>query len=166
MMRTNVLCFSAIILLVLQGAPVCAIEKAIWRLGKSDRSDHEFASAPDPQMSKPVVVRFGTGNETRQWPKFHPGSGNSAFGGRVYRFTLVFDLPTPQPQGVFYLDLSLLFRQPRVPAVDVDINGHCGRYYFNPDPMFEVGDSDLPFLRSTKNRLPCRFSLPRIRVPR
>jgi hypothetical protein len=142
--------------------PAPAGETLVWKLGEADRSDHEFTASPDPATNRSVVVHIGSGKELQQWPKFHPGSGNGAFGGRPYRFTLVFDLPAPQPQGVFYLDLSLLFRQPRVPALDLDINGHRGRFYFDPDPMFELGSVQDEFnaTRSVQRRklaLPAAF---------
>lgn len=152
----------ASILLFLPGAPALAADTVIWKMGEPDRSEHEFTASPDARTNTPVVVRVGSGNEMRQWPKFHPGSGNGAFGGRPYQFTLVFDLPAPEPQGLFYLDLSLLFRQPRVPALALEINGHRGRYYFDPEPMFEIGNTDDQFnaIRSVSRRklaLPARF---------
>ncbi len=149
-------------LLTFLQTPALAGERVIWKLGEPDRSDHEFTASPNAATNKPVIVRVENGNELRQWPKFHPGSGNGAFGGRPYRFTLVFDLPAPEPQGVFCLDLSLLFRQPRVPALGLEVNGHRGRYYFDPEPVFEIGNTDDQFnaIRSVAQRklaLPARF---------
>jgi hypothetical protein len=155
----------AAVLLVFQSAAAPAVERVVWQLGAPDRSEHEFTTSPDARTNRDVLVRIGSGRETREWPKFHPGSGNGAFGGRPYRFILSFDLPSPAPTGVFYLDLSLLFRQPRVPALEVDINGHRGRYYFDPDPMFELGATEDEFdaIRSVQRRkiaLPARFFQP------
>ncbi|HEY5911780.1 MAG TPA: hypothetical protein VJA21_14355, partial [Verrucomicrobiae bacterium] len=123
-------------------------------MGEPDRSQHEFGGSTDAATNKPVVVRIGDGNETKRWPKFHPGSGNGAFGGRRYNFTVVFELPASSATGTFFLDASLLFRQPRVPAVELDVNGHRGRYYFDPDPMFEIGDGNDQFnpIRSVQRR--------------
>jgi alpha-mannosidase len=139
-----------------------AAEQLVWQLGTPDRSDHEFAASPNSQTNRPVLVRIGSGDELRQWPRFHAGSANGAFGGRPYRDTVAFDLPATAPKGVFYLDVSLLFRQPRVPELDLEINGHSGRYYFNPDPMFDIGNVDDQFdpIRSVARRrlsLPARF---------
>jgi alpha-mannosidase len=161
-MCTRVSSAVAMVLFMWLGGPALAAEKVIWKIGEPDQSDHEFTTSPNPLSSKPVVVRVGSGSETKQWPRFHPGSGNGAFGGRPYEYALVFELPAPAPQGVFYLDLSLLFRQPRVPAVRVEVNGHAGRYYFDPEPMFELGSGDDHFnpLRSLQRRkiaLPARL---------
>ncbi len=149
----------------LLGAPVLAAEEVIWKIGEVDRSDHEFVGSATARTNQPVLVRVGTGSEARQWPKFHPGSGNGAFGGQPYRFTLAFDLPAQPPRGTFYLDLSLLFRQPRVPALELELNGHRGRYYFDPEPMFEIGNGDDQFnpIRSVQRRrlaLPARYFQP------
>jgi hypothetical protein len=148
-------------MLILAAWPVaCAhgAERIIWKLGEVDRSDHEFAVSPDLERTGPVVLRVDDKQAgARKWPRFHPGSGNGALGGRAHTFTLAFELAAPQ--GVCYLDLSLLFRQPRVPAVEVAVNGHRGRFYFDPDPMFELGSGDDQFnpIRSAARR---RIALP------
>lgn len=124
---------------LLSAAPLFATEELVWKMGEPDRSDHEFNATVDVRTNPAVVVRIGTGKDAGQWPNFHPGSGNGAFGGHPYQYSLVFDLPASAVQGVFYLDLSLLFRQPRMPLLELEINGHRGRYYFDPDPMFDLG---------------------------
>lgn len=131
-----------------------ATEKTLWRLGEPDHSDHEFASGNIPHSAEGLVIHIGNGNEAKQWPRFHPGSGNGATGGRPYRYTLEFELPSGLPAGTFYLDLSLLFRQPRVPALELEINGHRGRYYFEPEPMFELGavEDEFNVTRSAARR--------------
>ncbi len=152
-MRARVGVVAGMTFLAWLAAPAPAAEKVIWKIGEPDQSDHEFAST-NLLSGKPVVVRVEGGGEAKQWPKFHPGSGNGAFGGRPHKFSLVFQLPAPVPHGTFSLDLSLLFRQPRVPAVELEVNGHAGRYYFDPEPMFELGSGDDQFnpLRSIQRR--------------
>ena len=119
-------------------------EKVHWQLGKQDFSDHEFTLMPDPQATEPVVVRLGEGKAEKRWPRFHPGSGNGAMGGKAYSYSLVFNLAEP-PQGTFYLDLGLLFRHPRVPVLRVEINGHAGSYYLSPKLSYELGDQQDVF---------------------
>lgn len=129
--------------------PALSTEKVIWQFGKQDFSDHEFTLWPDPQASEPVVVRVGEGKEEKRWPKFHPGSGNGAMGGKAYPYTLIFSLVEP-PQGTFYLDLGLLFRQPRIPVLRVEVNGHTGTYYLSPKLSYELGDQQdvsIPSMR-------------------
>jgi alpha-mannosidase len=143
------------------GPPALGLEEVIWQLGKQDFSNHEFTLWPDPQASEPVVVRLGSGDEEKRWPKFHPGSGNGALGGKAYPYTLVFNLAQP-PRGTFYLNLGLLFRQPRIPVLRVEINGHTGNYYLSPKLSFELGDEEDAFnpIHSTQQRriaLPARY---------
>lgn len=162
-LRSGYLCLGPGVGLVLLAALVLSgtafgAEKLIWKMGEPDRSDHEFAGAV-PRTNQRLLLRIGAGNEARQWPRFHPGSGNGAFGGIPYRYELAFELPSPAPTGVFYLELNLLFRQPRVPALELEINGHRGRYYFEPEPMFELGavEDEFNAIRSFQHR---RIALP------
>jgi len=42
----------------------------------------------------------------------------------------------------FHLSLSVLPRQPRAPAFQVDINGHRGIYYVDPRLHYFMGDEE------------------------
>jgi hypothetical protein len=178
--------------------PVWAAEQVVWSLGKVDRSDHEFGAAPNPgSTNRQIIVRLGGEGQEKRWPRFHPGSGNGAYGegaragkdagaprdasaphdktahdhltpnpsppeaergtyagATAWRYALQFDMASENGTGVFYLDLDLLFRQPRVPALDLEVNGHRGRYYFDPDPMFELGavDDEFNVIRSSQHK--------------
>ena len=117
------------------------IENVVWELGKQDNSAHEF---------QPYTYTAGTGSPgvtldireaAKSWPRFHPGSGNGNLGGMPHPFTLTFRLQET-PKGVFYLNLELLFRQPRVPTLRVEINGHTGNFYLNPKLSSALGDEE------------------------
>jgi alpha-mannosidase len=145
--------------------PLHAAQTILWKMGEPDRSDHEFTAAPGAHEQGPIVVSIDNRTDMNRWPKFEPGSGNGAYGGQPRRFTLTFQLPDTPPKGVFYLDLSLLFRQPRVPVLELHINGHHGRYYFRPHPMFDLGSVSDEFnpIRSFQRRklaLPAAFFRP------
>ena len=160
-MRVLFRLISASVLIVALGTPALGVEKVIWQLGKQDYSDHEFTLWPDAQAGEPVVVRLGSGDEEKRWPKFHPGSGNGVMGGKAYPYTLLFNLAQP-PRRTFYLNLSLLFRQPRIPVLRVEINGHTGNYYLSPKLSFELGDEEDAFnpIHSSEQRrvaLPARY---------
>jgi hypothetical protein len=81
-MQTNLHCvpIAAILFAFLQ-SPASAREMVVWKMGEPDRSDHELTASAPAATNQPLVVRIGSGNELRQWPKIHPGSGNVAFGG-------------------------------------------------------------------------------------
>jgi alpha-mannosidase len=149
------------VLIFALGRPALGVEKVIWQLGRQDFSEHEFTLWPDAQASEPLVVRLGSGDEEKRWPKFHPGSGNGAMGGKAYAYSLLFSLAQP-PRGTFYLNFGLLFRQPRVPVLRVEINGHRGAYYLSPKLSFELGDEEDAFnpIHSSEQRriaLPARY---------
>lgn len=133
-----------IILILALTSPVVAAEKVIWQLGRPDHSDHEFTAWPNPQAKEPLLVRLGSGQEEKQWPRFHPGSANEATGAHPYTYVLAFNLAEP-PRGTFFLNLSLLFRHPRVPALQVEVNGHQGFYYPAPKTSSDLGDEDDAF---------------------
>ena len=150
-----------LLLVFVLGASALGAEKVLWQLGKQDYSDHEFTLWPDPQVIEPVVVRPGSADSEKLWPKFHPGSGNGAMGGKAHPYTLLFNLDQP-PRGTFYLNLGLLFRQPRIPILRIEINGHTGNYYLSPKLSFELGDQGDVFnpIHASEQRriaLPARY---------
>ena len=68
--------FVSVLALLLSDVRTFAVEELVWKLGEPDRSDHEFNATRDVRAREPVSVRIGAGQETAQWPNFHPGSGN------------------------------------------------------------------------------------------
>ncbi len=134
-------------------------QRLLWQLGKFDKSEQEFTVVVRPDMPQPFELQVGSGGASTRWPRFHPGSGNGAFGAQCLRYVLLFDFGPVVPTGVFYLDMSLLFRQPREPMLELIVNGHTGRFYFQPEPMLELGNWDDQFnpIRSVARR---RIALP------
>ena len=125
---------------------VCpAAETLLWQLGKPDYSAHEFGAAPNRNTPLPVVVQIGAaGSPEKQLPGYQPGSSNGRTGAKPYPYTLVFNLAGP-PRGAFYLDLTLLYRQPRVPSLQVEWNGKRGMYFFNPELGAQLGGENDQF---------------------
>ena len=143
-MRRSFFPASVLILLLSLNASVFAAENLVWRIGKPDHSDHEFTAWPSAESQAPVVVRIDSGKEEHSWPKFQPSSANEEMGARPYPYTLVFDLAGAL-RGTFYLNLDVLFRQPRIPVLRVDLNGHQGDFYFAPRVSSVVGDENDSF---------------------
>jgi hypothetical protein len=136
-------------------------EKVIWQLGKQDGSAHEFQPYQFVAGQGTPGVTLDVAQAAKSWPRFHPGSGNGNLGGLPHPFTLVFALPEA-PKGAFSLNLDLLFRQPRVPTLRVEVNGHAGNYYFHPKLSSTLGDEDDAFnpIHSSETRriaLPARY---------
>jgi alpha-mannosidase len=134
------------------------VERVVWQLGQQDGSVHEFQPYRFAPGQGAPGVTLDVGAAAKGWPGFHPGSGNGNLGGVPHPFTLIFHLPEA-PKGVFYLNLDLLFRQPRVPTLRIEINGHSGNFYFHPRLRTTLGDEDEAF-----NPI-CSFEARRIALP-
>lgn len=96
--------------------------KAIWEIGKHDQSIREFHAAP----SSNVVYKVDGGDWANDWP----GEQQS---GSLYE--IHFNL-SAAPRGVYSFKVSALASYPRVPALQIQINGHKGLYYLHPKPIY------------------------------
>ena len=104
----------------------------VWEIGKYDQSTLEFSAMP----SKQVDYTVGKSDWAKDWPGVErPGS--------VYE--IHFNLSSP-PRGVFSLKISTLIAYHRVPALQIQLNGHKGIYYLHPkslylaDQQYRAGD--------------------------
>lgn len=111
----------------------------VFEIGKADQSIREFRAAPADH----VVYQAGKDDWATAWPGLQR-SGS--------QYEIHFDLNRP-PRGVFHLKISALNSYPRVPALQIETNGHKGVYYLHPKPIyladqqFRAGDVlaiDLP----------------------
>ncbi|MDR3674456.1 MAG: polysaccharide lyase family protein [Acidobacteriota bacterium] len=155
--------------------PAAAASQTVWQIGKFDKSSLEFfrlnTPIPKPagQSQSDVVYVIGKSKEENDWPNFQPGSSNGIAGHRPHPYTIQFDLPSI-PRGLYTLKVALLVERPRVPRLEVAINGHRGLYFQHPVLDYSGGDvngafmpgysadtitAELPtaFLRQGKNEL-------------
>ena len=138
-----------------------ARDQILWQLGKADHSEHEFSARPNPADLGPVLVRIAEGQAEKNWPRFHPGSGNGNMGGKARSYTIEFPITT-KPMGSFYLNLDLIFRHPRVPLMEINVNNHIGRVVFDPkfsQDLAEEADAFNPIHSVQHKRilLPAQF---------
>ena len=157
-------CICRLIILIValtlsESAP--AAERVIWQLGKQDNSSYEFQPYNYTPGGATPGVTLDIHDAAKKWPRYHPGSGNGAMGGVPHPFTLIFNIGE-QPRGSFILDLALIFRQPRLPLLRVEINGHAGNFYFSPRRSYDMGDEDNAFnpiyaLENKRIALPARY---------
>ncbi len=117
--------------LLILGAPgnLSAAGNTVWQIGIFNQSSHEFNSqAPvgNPNYNPVYTVDKSTAND---WPARQPGSENKAEGLRPHPFTILFNLPS-NPQGTYTLTISALLYEPRVPYLEVAINGREGAFHF------------------------------------
>jgi hypothetical protein len=111
---------------VLIGLPCAAQTTTLWEIGKYDRSVREFSADPVAHVS----FQIGKSDWHSSWPRVQR-SGSS--------YEIHFPV-TQAPRGVFTLKISTLIYFPRVPALQIEINGHKGRYYLHPKPVYD-GDT-------------------------
>ena len=103
-----------------------AEEKTLWQIGKLDQSSMEFPAAPRDR----VLYQPGKSDWARDWP------GEQRTGSA---YEIQFNLDNP-PHGIFLLKVSTLTYLPRIPALQVQINGHKGTYYLHPELSYYLGD--------------------------
>lgn len=120
------------------GTQLRAAETTVWQIGKFDQSSHEFGGrAP----SGTVVFTVGS-STVKDWPARQPGSENPDAGLRPHPYTIDFNLAS-RPKGVYKLTISALLRSPRVPRLQVSINGELGNYFFHPELSYYPGDGGV-----------------------
>ena len=129
-----------------------AVSKAVWQIGKFDQSSGEFNqgevrppvfAAPHPKSD--VLYIVGKSKPATDWPAFQPGSANGRAEFRLHPYTIQFDL-AEAPRGLYTLKVALLVETPRVPRLQVDINGHRALLYQHPTLNYAGGDGSSVFL--------------------
>jgi alpha-mannosidase len=125
-------------------------DRPIWRIGEFDHSSGEFRSDnidyADPK-SDPVFI-IGKSDVSRDWYRFQPGQANGATGGRLHPFTIRFVLGE-KPYGTYRLRIAMLYETPRLPYLEVRVNGHSGFFYFHPKLDYYAGDWEGTFVPQT-----------------
>jgi alpha-mannosidase len=146
-----------------------AANSPVWQIGTFDGSSREFASGanvtgqPSDQGSttaNPLYV-VGKSDPRKDWPAFQPGTSNGKAGHRAHPFTIQFDL-NEAPKGLFTFTASLLAYSPRVPRLELNLNGHRGWFYQHPRLNYSAGDLGSVFaprysLAAITCEIPTRF---------
>ncbi|HKM54773.1 MAG TPA: polysaccharide lyase family protein, partial [Isosphaeraceae bacterium] len=130
-----------VLISILSGVrPLAAVDRTVWEIGKFDQSSWEFKGRVDlsnPQYNP--VFTVGKSDPTKDWPAEQPGSANKDAGARPHPYTILFNLNEP-PRGVYRLDLSVILSHSRVPALEVELNGKSGLFYFHRKVSYYPGD--------------------------
>ena len=143
----------------------------LWQIGVFNESSSDLSPLVDPGTGQskidyanpaqdPVFV-VGKSDSAKDWFPFQPGSSNGKAGHRPHPFTISFNLPE-QPSGTYSLKVSLLAYSPRLPVLQVEINGHRGWFYQHPKLSYNAGDPwvfYLPYYSTAwiECKLPLRF---------
>jgi alpha-mannosidase len=117
-----------------------ASSETVWQVGTFDQASIEFKkqinytnSADDP------VFVVGKSVATKDWPAYQPGSANGQAGYRAHPFSIEFALPQ-MPGGLYVLKMAYLIDTPRIPHLQVEINGHGAWCYPHPQLDYTAGD--------------------------
>jgi hypothetical protein len=134
------------------GPPDRAAAQVVWQIGKFDKSSLEFGLRNPPtekpggaQAKSDVAYVIGKSKAETDWPGFQPGSSNGKAGYRPHPYAVQFDLPE-KPRGLYTLEVALLVERPRVPRLEVEINGHRALYFQHPVLDYSGGDVSSAFL--------------------
>ena len=132
--------FGCALSLLLAASSSPAAENTVWQIGTFNQSSHEFNNRA-PVGSPNYNPVFTVGKSTaKDWPARQPGSENQAEGLRPHPFTVLFDLPS-KPKGTYSLTISVVLYNPRVPHLEISINGRNGTFYFPRELSSYPGDS-------------------------
>ncbi len=129
--------------------PAKASATTLWQIGRFNSSSGEFNCGVDPvtdqltidymDRSQDPVYSPGKSDPSKHWFAFQPGSRNRQAGYRPHPFTVEFSLPDV-PKGLYTLKVAVLVEHPCVSRLQVEIEGHVGRFYFHPKLNYAMGD--------------------------
>lgn len=122
---------SALVLTFAFALGVRAQERVVWQLGEFNSSANEFGSQAagvfDPASGQ--LKSWGASQEAVVESKADASSA------RRIRFELA-----EEPRGGYTLKLGLILTAPRVPVVQLEVNGHKGWFYQRPERDFKEGN--------------------------
>jgi len=120
-----------------------AAGQTVWQIGSFDQSSNEFHAHPDfsdPHVNP--VFTVGQSKPSSDWPAEQPGSANPDAGARPHPYTVLFSLTGP-PRGAYRLVVSVVLNRPRVPSLQVELNGKSGIFYFHRQVSYYPGDGGV-----------------------
>jgi hypothetical protein len=104
--------------------------KILWQIGKFDQSPVGFSTKPHEGVS----YRIGTSDPGIDWPSRQQT-------GIPYRILFALEAPA----GSYSLRIATLIDRPRVPALQIDVNGHVGKFYLHPKLSYSRSDFSYAF---------------------
>ncbi|HWT02488.1 MAG TPA: polysaccharide lyase family protein [Pyrinomonadaceae bacterium] len=158
-MRPNAL--GGAVLSLILAASALAQERAVWQIGEFDNSSSEFGGSTAPAV---FVVSESRPKEWGATQQAIPPVKISETAGRRIQFDL-----KDAPRGTYSLKLGLIVLTPRLPVLQVEVNGHKGWFHQRPEdyeegniegsilPQYALGTMTVPvpaeFLRQGRNEI-------------
>ncbi len=124
--------------------------ETLWQIGEFNESSGEFTEGKlhPPVYSDPAsdpTFTVGQSDPAKTWLPFQPATSNGKAGYRRHPFTIRFDLKNA-PRGGYRLDVALLAYSPRLPWLEVSLNGHTAWFYQHPKLAYSAGDESVFYL--------------------
>jgi alpha-mannosidase len=110
-------------------------ERTIWRIGEFNGSYFEFTGQASQAGAFVISV-----NQSKDWAGSQPAVVPEKIGDAMPR-RIQFELPEA-PRGVYRLKLGLIMLTPRVPVIELNVNGHRGRFFQRPEVDYREGNSE------------------------
>jgi len=110
--------------------PVHAQDASHWQIGKFDESPVEFSGHASPS----VEFRVGTSDPAKDWPA-------SQQTGHTYKILFALN----SVDGPYLLKIGTLIDKPRIPALQINVNGHSGKFYLHPKLSYSRSDFTYAF---------------------
>ena len=102
--------------------PLWGQETTVWQIGTFDHASAEFSGRVG---SQPVVVDAGAPDAAIRWPPSQAGTLNARAGPQTHSRTIRFRMEEG-PSGSYVLDLAIMAGNPRVPHLEIELNGARG----------------------------------------
>lgn len=106
-----------------------AVREPVWQIGAADLYDNYR----QPSALDPVRWQVGGPHPPQRWPLFHASEADPEGGYRPHPYVIKFELRgTAEPAYSLHIDYLVI--APRLGHLEIEINGHCGRFYLRPAP--------------------------------
>ena len=149
--RSSFIASLALLLAAGAGALLWSQETTVWRIGTFDHASAEFGGRVG---SQPVVVDAGAPDAARQWPASQAGTLNAQSGPQTHSRTIRFRIEEA-PSGSYVLDLAIMAGNPRVPHLEIELNGARGTAYLDRRLSYHAeGRADSPICSEARLRIP------------
>jgi len=150
------LTLTAISCALLTAPALSAADTTVWRIGKFDHTSVEFHGR---EGDTPPEIDADSAEAVAHWPASQAGSGNVKAGSKAHTRIVRFALQEP-PSGVYTLVVAALVGNPRVPRLELDLNGTPGSVYLDRRlTYFAEGRQDSPINGEARARITVPASL-------
>jgi len=149
--RSAFLAFFTLLAAACTGLPLWSQETTVWRIGTFDHASAEFSGRVG---SQPVVVDGDASDAAKHWPPSQAGTLNAQSDPQSHTRTVRFRIEAA-PSGSYVLDLAIMASNPRVPRLEIELNGARGTAYIDRRVSYHAEErADSPICAEARERIP------------